>query len=274
MKFKGCNCATFGLPCWNNSRKCACQLLNRECDPDLCDSCGAKEVAEAKEVADPFKHDRQTPPHACNNVAIQRGIGKHLLVGRSSHPGDIGFGAFLAEPARCNELVSEYIGEIISAAEADRRAEIYDRYQVSYLFTLNKEMVIDGYRYGNKERFINHSAINANIYIRVKYVNGEHRIGLYAMRNLVAGEELFFDYGEDFVEKHGLKEMMEAPQQGRKNARRELIEPELDLLPIIPDYDTDDYDEEDEYNGQSSASRERPVKRPRREVRKPTRYTR
>ncbi|CAF1197079.1 unnamed protein product [Rotaria sordida] len=130
----------------------------------------------------------------CANITLQRKIHKQILVAES----DIaGYGAFLGSPiAYPGDLIAEYTGEIISEEEADRRGRLYDKRACSYLFNLDMQHCIDARQFGNKLRFANHSS-KPNCVPKIKLVNGDYRIGIYAKEVIFQGDELFFEYMYD-----------------------------------------------------------------------------
>ena len=70
-----------------------------------------------------------------------------------------------------------------------------------YYFDICREYVLDSEKEGNPTRYINHSSKSPNLKQRTMGVNGEKRIGFYAMKTIPAQSELFFDYGKDYWDK-------------------------------------------------------------------------
>eukprot|EP01083_Nonionella_stella_P187809 690994_1 len=181
-RFRGCQCSS-ERACRTNS--CLCFKAHRECDPDLCTNC--------ESALHPAGERRRGRRRACCNSGIRFKQKRPILLGRSNIHG---WGAFINEPVVRGDLISEYVGELISQKEADRRGKICDEKNRSYLFDLNHEQIVDAAHKGNKTKFMNHSE-KANCYSRVMMVSGDHRIGIYAHRSIAAGDELTFDYRHD-----------------------------------------------------------------------------
>jgi len=104
-----------------------------------------------------------------------------------------GWGIYSRDAIRRDEYIAEYLGEIVTHSEADRRGQVYDRVNRSYLFNLTTDHVVDAARKGNKTKFANHST-KPNIYPKVLTVNGDSRIGFFAKIDIEPQTELFFDY--------------------------------------------------------------------------------
>jgi SET domain-containing protein len=101
-----------------------------------------------------------------------------------------GRGVFASRRIRPGQRIIEYTGERISNDEADRR---YDdekmRRHHTFLFTLDKDTVVDARSDGNDARFINHSC-DPNCEALID----DGRIWIYARRNIQPGVELAYDY--------------------------------------------------------------------------------
>jgi hypothetical protein len=101
-------------------------------------------------------------------------------------------------------FVCEYVGELISDAEAEQREND------SYLFDLENRdgdtFCIDANRFGNVTRFINHSCSPNLVPVKVFTSHQDLRfphIAMFASKNIKKGDVLGFDYGEKFwVIKH------------------------------------------------------------------------
>ena len=82
-----------------------------------------------------------------------------------------------------NQLVNEYVGEIIDAEEADKRTKWANEnnYTDFYFMVIDNNKLIDARNCSNLSRFMNHSC-NPNLKAEKWHVNGDDRIGLFATR--------------------------------------------------------------------------------------------
>ncbi|GAV05823.1 hypothetical protein RvY_15895 [Ramazzottius varieornatus] len=93
------------------------------------------------------------------------------------------------------DLVVEYVGEIITTQERDRRiSTMRVAGDVNFYFLdLTEGRVIDAGPAGNLARFANHSC-DANCSSEKWIVDGETRIALMAIKDIKKGDEITFDY--------------------------------------------------------------------------------
>ncbi|CAH8562745.1 unnamed protein product [Schistosoma intercalatum] len=156
-------------PCGPSSN-CINRELHYECLPSICpngDACRNQRFTK-----------RLYPPQRPFWTGDQRGWGLKTMVA-----------------IRAGEFVNEYIGDLIDEDEANRRLRFAHENNITnyYMMKLDSQRIIDAGPKGNLSRFMNHSC-DPNLNTQKWTVNGDNRIGLFAVRDISAGEELTFNY--------------------------------------------------------------------------------
>lgn len=138
---------------------------------------GSKKVKEMGKKLSP--NTKQLPDHHFKLVKVKRGLS--------------GLGLFAEEPIKKNEMIIEYIGNILTKEEVDKIASN------QYLFEITRNKTIDGSPRWNIARYCNHAcdgAANAESDIK------KGRVFIKAIKNIKAGDEIVYDYGEEFVKEY------------------------------------------------------------------------
>ncbi|XP_061473575.1 histone-lysine N-methyltransferase, H3 lysine-36 specific isoform X2 [Rhineura floridana] len=106
-----------------------------------------------------------------------------------------GWGLQAKRDIKKGEFVNEYVGELIDEEECRARIRYAQEHDITnfYMLTLDKDRIIDAGPKGNYARFMNHCC-QPNCETQKWSVNGDTRVGLFALTNIKAGTELTFNY--------------------------------------------------------------------------------
>ncbi|XP_054895335.1 histone-lysine N-methyltransferase NSD3 isoform X3 [Poeciliopsis prolifica] len=164
-----CNCKpTEERPCSLDSQ-CLNRMLQYECHPQVCPA-----------------GDR------CENQCFSKRLYAETEAMKTE---GCGWGLRTNQTLRKGDFVTEYVGEVIDSEECQQRIKRAHENHVTnfYMLTLTKDRVIDAGPKGNSSRFMNHSC-SPNCETQKWTVNGDVRIGLFALCDIEAGTELTFNY--------------------------------------------------------------------------------
>ncbi|KAG8578940.1 hypothetical protein GDO81_010671 [Engystomops pustulosus] len=164
-----CNCkASDENPCGQDS-ECINRMLLYECHPSVCP---AGEHCQNQAFS-----KRQYP-----DVEIFRTLSR-------------GWGLRCKTDVKKGEFVNEYVGELIDEEECRARIRYAQDHDITnfYMLTVDKDRVIDAGPKGNYARFMNHCC-QPNCETQKWTVNGDTRVGLFALCDIKAGTELTFNY--------------------------------------------------------------------------------
>ncbi|KPP75631.1 histone-lysine N-methyltransferase, H3 lysine-36 and H4 lysine-20 specific-like [Scleropages formosus] len=164
-----CNCkASDENPCGLDS-ECINRMLMYECHPQVCPA--------GERCQNQCFTKRQYSP-----VEIFRTLAR-------------GWGLRSVSHIKKGDFVSEYVGEVIDEEECRARIKHAQENDICnfYMLTLDKDRIIDAGPKGNQSRFMNHSC-QPNCETQKWTVNGDTRVGLFALTDVPPGTELTFNY--------------------------------------------------------------------------------
>ncbi|XP_074529877.1 histone-lysine N-methyltransferase, H3 lysine-36 specific [Halichoeres trimaculatus] len=164
-----CNCkATDENPCGIDS-ECINRMLMYECHPQVC-----------------------AAGEHCQNQAFTK---RQYTIVEIYRTLSCGWGLRAVSDIKKGAFVSEYVGEVIDEEECRARIKHAQENDICnfYMLTLDKDRIIDAGPKGNLARFMNHSC-QPNCETQKWTVNGDTRVGLFALQDIPKGVELKFNY--------------------------------------------------------------------------------
>ena len=209
----GCECST----CDSKTRCCFAQ-----CDGSFpYTSTGKIRVPPGTPIYECNK--RCSCPPDCHNRIVQRGSQVKLCVFRTSN--GRGWGVKTLKKIKKGTFVTQYVGEVITNEEAEKRGKEYDAAGRTYLFDLDYNdtegqcpYTVDAAVYGNVSHFINHSC-EPNLAVYAVWIDcldpNLPKLALFATKNIAQNEELTFDYMCQSIRSH--EKYRNQPEQDSKN---------------------------------------------------------
>ncbi|XP_061581099.1 histone-lysine N-methyltransferase, H3 lysine-36 specific isoform X2 [Cololabis saira] len=164
-----CNCkASDENPCGIDS-ECINRMLMYECHPQVC-AAGER----------------------CQNQAFMK---REYTIVEIFRTLSRGWGLRSVSDIKKGAFVSEYVGEVIDEEECRARIRHAQENDICnfYMLTLDKDRIIDAGPKGNQARFMNHCC-QPNCETQKWTVNGDTRVGLFALQDIPKGVELTFNY--------------------------------------------------------------------------------
>ncbi|KAL3268102.1 hypothetical protein HHI36_007229 [Cryptolaemus montrouzieri] len=160
-------------PCGPNSN-CLNRILLTECNPEIC-------PAEQR----------------CKNQCFEKREYPQMIPYRTPSRG---WGLKTLEPLVKGQFIIEYVGEIIDDEEYQRRIKkMHEQKDENYYFlTIDNNRMLDAGPKGNAARFMNHSC-QPNCETQKWTVNGDTRVGLFALEDIPENTELTFNYNLECV---------------------------------------------------------------------------
>ena len=139
---------------------------------------GSKKVKKLSKAISP--DTEKLPDHHFKKVKVKRGVA--------------GLGLFAGENIKKGEMIIEYIGNILNKEEAEAVSS-----NIQYLFEVNRNKTIDGSPRWNIARYANHACGNlGNAESDVK----KGRVFISATKSIKEGDEILYDYGEEFFNEY------------------------------------------------------------------------
>jgi len=144
-----------------------------------------------------------TWPRSSRGRKLKKGAARPFIHGveirllRDPHPLAGELGLFAAKTFDEFDILGEYCGEVYEGDGGSEYATYLEDWRERYA------LGVDATREGNECRFINHFkgiADEANVVMKIAYVEELPRVMVVCMRDIEVGEEFLLNYSDDFVE--------------------------------------------------------------------------